>query len=844
MAFHLLWRGQPATRRKQEHGGLAVPDHMNKTAQVLLVIWLMIAAFVGYLVTGLVSSRLSEEQRIHDQAISYVRLVEQHAAAAFERAYIGLMGVEDHLRSTDLIRAGRLPDDRRKQIEELLIAQQQRVAGVISMSVSDADGNVFANSVATASSLYLGDREYFLTLKQQPRNTPVISEAVFGRGTKKWGIHVVRRIDFPDGSFGGMVGASLGLTENFAEFYATLALGKNSTVSLRDAENRLLVRYPVIDEIVGKQVAAGGPIYEHFSAGDPEGVAITRSSIDNIERVFAFHRLPNYPIYAVVGLSLEDALSGWRRERDNVAIGVLLAILAGTFITIVLLQKEGTETELTRESYRNQLLLRIASDGIHVLDAEGNVQEASDAFCSMLGYTRAELLGMNVAQWDARWSSEEVKQMVRRMQQLKTAPTVFETKHRRRDRCVIDVEISSIGVELDGKPALFCSARDITERKRADQVLKDSEQRLNLASAAGEVGVWDLDLISDQAWRSLRHDQIFGYDSVQPSWDHKIFMSHVIPEDREIVQRRFEGAYDSGHLLMECRILRKDQSLRWIAVNGQVFRDEHGKPVRMMGVITDITEHRQMEAEIRALNENLEHRVVERTAELEKSHQELQALTAIQESFQEEERKRIARELHDELAQKLTVLKLQIASLMQVIPSEEPGLTQQLQDMNSLLTETIHAVGQIAANLRPVVLDELGLVTALRDLTEEFSARTKVDCEFSVHPADLSVDNGLATPLYRMVQESLTNVARHAQATEVIVSLYRDPSGKIILDINDNGKGFTNVDQSMRKSFGLIGMRERTAMLGGEMKIRSQPGAGTSIEFVIPQNPSRPQASA
>jgi len=776
--------------------------------------------------------------------MSYVRLVEQHAAAAFERAYIGLMGVEDHLRSTDLIRAGRLPDGRRKQIEELLIAQQQRVAGVISMSVSDTDGNVFANSVATASSLYLGDREYFLALKQQPRSTPIISEAVFGRGTKKWGIHIVRRIDFPDGSFGGMVGASLGLTENFADFYATLALGKNSTVSLRDAENRLLVRYPVNDEIVGKQIAAGGPVYEHFSAGDPDGVVITRSAIDNIERVVAFHRLPNYPIYAVVGLSLEDALSGWRRERDTVAIGILLAILAGTFITIVLLQKEGTEAKLTRESYRNQLLLRIASDGIHVLDTEGNAQEASDAFCSMLGYTRAELLGMNVAQWDARWSSEEVKQVVRRLQQLTTAPTVFETKHRRRDGCIIDVEISSIGVELDGKPALFCSARDITERKRADQVLKDSEQRLNLASAAGEVGVWDLDLITDQAWRSLRHDQIFGYESVQPSWGHKIFMSHVIPEDREIVKRRFEEAYDRGHLLMECRILRKDQSLRWIAVNGQIFRDEHGKAVRMMGVITDITEHRQMEEEIRALNENLERRVVERTAELKKSHQELQALTAIQESFQEEERKRIARELHDELAQKLTVLKLQIASLMQVISAEEPGLTRQLQDMNSLLTETIHAVGQIAANLRPVVLDELGLVTALRDLAEEFSERTKVDCEFSVHPADLSVDNGLATPLYRMVQESLTNVARHAQATEVIVSLYRDPSGKITLDINDNGKGFTNVDQSMRKSFGLIGMRERAAMLGGEMKIHSQPGAGTSIEFVIPQNPNRPQISA
>ena len=243
---------------------------------------------------------------------------------------------------------------------------------------------------------------------------------------------------------------------------------------------------------------------------------------------------------------------------------------------------------------------------------------------------------------------------------------------------------------------------------------------------------------------------------------------------------------------------------------------------------------REREEKLQQVNAELEERVRSRTAELERSRQELQALTAVQESFQEEERKRVARELHDELAQKLTVLKLQIASITSVVSAREPGLTQQIQDMNLLLTETITAVGQIAANLRPVLLDQLGLVTALRDLVEEFSERTKVECELSVHPVDLSVDDGLATPLYRMVQESLTNVARHAQATEVIVSLYRDPAGKITLDINDNGKGFANVDQSMRRSFGLIGMRERAAMLGGEMKIHSQPGAGTSIEIVVP----------
>ena len=254
----------------------------------------------------------------------------------------------------------------------------------------------------------------------------------------------------------------------------------------------------------------------------------------------------------------------------------------------------------------------------------------------------------------------------------------------------------------------------------------------------------------------------------------------------------------------------------------------------LVAALTTIVWFQARREVLRKVNSELEGLVQSRTAELEISHQELQSLTAVQDSFQEEERKRIARELHDELAQKLTVLKLQIAPLVSALPADDPGTARQIQDMNMLLNETIRSVGRIAANLRPAVLDELGLVPALHDLVENFAERNKVACELSVHPENLSVEVRLITPLYRMVQESLTNVARHAEATEVMVSLHQDPGGKITLDIDDNGKGIANVDQSMRKSFGLIGMRERVAMLGGEINIQSQPGAGTSIEICIP----------
>ena len=377
---------------------------------------------------------------------------------------------------------------------------------------------------------------------------------------------------------------------------------------------------------------------------------------------------------------------------------------------------------------------------------------------------------------------------------------------------------------------------------------RESEERFRGFAEAADQVFWILDLSPGRiVYVNPPFERIWGHGIEDLYRNPGLWKEATHSEDRPQVAAAFGnwvGGTPGARYDVEYRIVRPDGQIRWIADHGFILRRRGGTIYRVAGIAEDITEHKRADEALRLANTELEERVQLRTTELERSRQELQALIGVQESFQEEERKRIARELHDELAQKLTVLKLQIASIMAAASAKEPGLTQQIQDVNSLLTETIHAVGQIAANLRPVVLDELGLATALRDLVEEFSQRTRIECELSVHPADLSVGSGLATPLYRMVQESLTNVARHAQATEVIVSLYRDASGTIMLDINDNGKGFSNVDQSMRRSFGLIGMRERAAMLGGEMNIQSQPGAGTSIEIVIPRSTDQPQARA
>ncbi len=318
----------------------------NRTLQIVSAVWIVLLAFIAYLVSAVAASRQSTEKQVHDQALSYARLVEQHASAALDRANMALIGINDHLQRSDLVGTGPLPEARRRELEALLVAQQQRTSGIISTFVTRADGRIVAISLGADPGTDLSDRAYFQKLKQNPGPSPVVSEVVYARVSKIWGAMVARRVDLPDGSFGGMIGANLGLTQNFSDFYSTLGLGTRSTVSLVDPDDRLLVRYPSAEAMLGQQLARGGAIHTRLRAGDTEGTAVGTSIIDHTERVFGFRKLANYPIYAVIGLSLEESLSLWKRNRNNVALASVLIVLAGVFITIALRRKERAEGDL------------------------------------------------------------------------------------------------------------------------------------------------------------------------------------------------------------------------------------------------------------------------------------------------------------------------------------------------------------------------------------------------------------------------------------------------------------------------------------------------------------------
>lgn len=219
-------------------------------------------------------------------------------------------------------------------------------------------------------------------------------------------------------------------------------------------------------------------------------------------------------------------------------------------------------------------------------------------------------------------------------------------------------------------------------------------------------------------------------------------------------------------------------------------------------------------------------------AALRESRDSLRELSSALQSIREAEKTRIARELHDELGQMLTALKLNASAIADDLQPDQTGLARRAQDMKQLIDTTVRSVRRIAADLRPVMLDNLGLAPTLEWLTQDFEKRSGIVVELTMPDEDLGASGDAATAVFRIVQEALTNVARHAQASRVRVDILRK-AGNVCVSVADNGKGF-NEDGARTRSFGVLGMRERAYVLGGSFAIDSTPGKGTRVTATIP----------
>lgn len=356
--------------------------------------------------------------------------------------------------------------------------------------------------------------------------------------------------------------------------------------------------------------------------------------------------------------------------------------------------------------------------------------------------------------------------------------------------------------------------RDITHRKRAEQELQLSEMRLREAQAITHLSHWEIDLetnvytLSDELYRILG----FRKGGVVPS--RGLFLSIIHPDDLERVKKQLFDSYYLHFTSLTYRFIRRDGAVRHANIEWKVNYDEQGKPRRLYGIFQDVT--KQKEAEI----------------ELQNTNEELRNLSSHLQNVREEERIHIAREIHDELGQQLTGLKMNISLLQRKLPMEDL-LKEKLAGVIDQIDETVKSVRRISTSLRPSILDDLGLIAALEWHSREVEKRSEIVVNFNADLQEPELPLATATGIFRIYQEILTNAVRHSNAHEINSSLVHN-DGHLVLKVEDDGQGMDLSLAKTKKTLGLLGIKERTFLLGGRFDLQSAPGQGTIISIWIP----------
>jgi len=292
----------------------------------------------------------------------------------------------------------------------------------------------------------------------------------------------------------------------------------------------------------------------------------------------------------------------------------------------------------------------------------------------------------------------------------------------------------------------------------------------------------------------------------------------VAPEHRAAFTDLHARVFAGQSATLEFEIIGLKGRRRWLETHAVPFRDPAGAVQALLGITRDVTETRRAEEQLRA------------------SRAALRSLATRQQDIREDERTRIAREIHDSLGQALTALKMQLAAAQDAASRESPALSGRLHETALTVDDLVKSVRRIASDLRPPILDQLGLPAALEWLAQDFTRRTSINCRSAIGPTNGAITGEMATALFRIVQEALTNVVRHADATRVDINLGMK-SGCVTLEINDDGGGITEAGTVGPGSLGILGMRERAAVLGGVLEVAPREEGGTRVAAWFPPAP-------
>jgi len=497
--------------------------------------------------------------------------------------------------------------------------------------------------------------------------------------------------------------------------------------------------------------------------------------------------------------------------------GELVGVIE-TFRDISLRKKMQAELLESEERYGALINLgtEVGEAVVMLQDMDGKeaVQTfVSDEWPRITGYTRDELLGMSFFELVKPAECQDSMKRHRLKISGVALPGLFELTIVRKDGTEMPVELTSAFTNYQGQRANVAYIRDITQRRQAEQALRDSEklyrtlfENTGTATCLAEEDM-TITLVNSE------YEKLSGYSKAEIEGKKKwpeFVASADLARSMEFSRQLRSGSPQTPNSF-EVGFLDRNRHVK----NVILTVDRIPGSDRRIASIKDITRRKQAEKALR------------------KSRQRIRDLLGHVEKVREEERKRIAAEIHDELGQLLTAMKMDVVWLAKRIPADQNLMLDKAQSMRQLVDMTIQSVKRISAELRPHVLDNLGLVAAIDWQVTQIKEVTDIDCRFTSTLADDATDQDTSVALFRIFQEAVTNAIRHARASKIKIELKKKRE-QVVLSVQDNGRGIKHSEITDAKSFGLIGIKERAHALGGEVDIVGRPNRGTVVTATIP----------
>ena len=773
------------------------------------------AIFLALLWAGL-GYQLSYERddaiaRRHAENANLARLFEEHVSRTLAAASITLRQLDAEYRL----------HGEKFDIEGYFYARREELAPYAGLNVVDRNGTMVLTTTPGAKGTNYRNLENIQFHMKNPTQDIFIAKPRLGVVTQRPTVFLSRRMNGPDGTFAGTTGLSID-AGYFASFYDQIDLGPQSLVVLTGTDGFVRARKSDAEGSEGLQRFSmkETPLFKMMLPQGDHGSFIGISPVDKVERVLDYRVVKGEPLIVAVGTSMAFALQGYEKRKLMMfwaggGVSLMIVLFAAIFVNQLSRRMRALEAlHISEERYA--LVEGATEDGIWDKDLTTGMNYLSSRGHEILGYNANELKRNPQAYFDLIHPDDRdiiTQGQARMVLDGRRHELEFRMVHK--DGGIRWVMVRARVVrDLDGRPTrLLGSVTDVTERKKAEMHIQKQSKLLDLIFSHSQDNIALL-------------DRNFRYVRVSESYARACERQAASFPGRELFRQ------NPSRFRME---------LEPVVSNGKVYsrlarpfhfpeRPELGRTYWDISVAPILDRSGEIEYFLMATRDVTERVRAERRVAA--SVDRIRALSHRVVDVQEEERRRIARELHDEVGQGLTAVKIRLQAMMLTLGAQgDPQSRDNLAQALGAVAHTLEQVRSLSLDLRPMQLDDLGLPAALSSLINRDAEAAGWNVHFRESIGDERMHGDVELACYRVAQEALTNIMRHARATEVRVSLRR-AADRLLLQVRDNGRGFdAAASRALAEEghLGLLGMEERVSNVGGKLDISSWPGKGTTI---------------